>query len=65
MMEVEAEMQKWKSYSGDQISGLIRDPPSEIKQKTVMKIKIKGTIWCKYMTSQGWQWQTGVTKAEA
>ena len=41
-MEVEAEVQKCKSYSGAQISGLIRDPPSEIKQKTVMKIKING-----------------------
>ena len=41
-MEVEAEMQKCKSYSGEQKSGLIRDPPSEIKQKTVMKIKING-----------------------
>ena len=41
-MEVEAEVQKCKSYSGAQISGLIRDSPSEIKQKTVMKIKING-----------------------
>ena len=41
-MEVEAEMQKCKSYLGAQISGLIRYPPSEIKQKTVMKIKING-----------------------
>ena len=41
-MEVVAEMQKCKSYLGAQISGLIRYPPSEIKQKTVMKIKING-----------------------
>ena len=42
-MEVVAEMQKCKSYSGAQISGLIRYPPSEIKQKNCDEDKDK---WC-------------------